>query len=792
MKIRVGSRESRLAVIQSEIVIEVLRKAQVEGELITMKTSGDMILDRSLDAEGGKGLFTRELDRALLEGHIDLAVHSLKDIPTVLTAGLAIAAFCAEGDPRDALVLPAGQGEMDKTKPIGCAGKRRSVQAASLYPDWPCALIRGNVPTRLRKLDRGEYGALILAAAGLKRLGMEARISRIFEPEELLPSAGQGILALVTRQELEADLSRVMGMLDIPSVRRRALCERAFIKTLGGGCGTPVAAFAREEQGSLLLRGFYAPGDPDKGVSGMIRGGLEEGEELGKLLAYRLLGEHTEKTSRLGKVTLVGAGPGDPGLLTLKGAEALGNADVVVFDKLIAPGILAGIPPKVEKIYVGKEAGNHTMSQEGINELLVAKAAQGNQVVRLKGGDPYLFGRGGEEIQYLSRAGIRYEVIPGIPSALAVPAAGGIPVTHRDLASQVHIISGHSAKDRRIDYAPLVKAGGTLIFLMGVQELDAICRGLLEAGLGPETDAAIIQGGTTSKQRTLRSVLGRLSAAAAQEGIKAPAITIIGEVCRVAQETAQAELKPLAGLRIALTRPRDCPSRLQALFANQGAEVVDLPVTQIVPIASTPHLETVLNESLDKTWFAFTSAHGVEIFFDKLKAYHKDMRSLAPSKFAAVGSATRDALQAWGVIADLTPETFSGAALGAALAETALQDERVILPCSAIAGKDILKPLMDAGIACFPIPVYDTLAETCYDDPVYRELLVAGLDYVAFTSPSAVDSFVRIFPYDPSWRALCIGETTAATARRYGMETLVPQSPSLEGMVQALLRNGEK
>lgn len=787
MKIRVGSRESRLAVIQSEIVIDTLRRANREAELITMKTSGDMILDRSLDAEGGKGLFTRELDRALLEKHIDIAVHSLKDIPAVLAEGLTIAGFCAEADPRDALVLPLGQQEIDQTKPLGCAGKRRSVQMAKLYPDWPCALVRGNVPTRLLKLDQGEYGALILAAAGLKRLGMEARISHIFEPEEILPAAGQGILALVTRQGPEDDLSCVMGMLDSPVARRRALCERAFIKTLGGGCGTPVAAFAQEAEGNLVLRGFYAPGDSDQGVSGMIRGGLGEGEELGRFLAYRLLGEYNEKIGRPGKVTLVGAGPGDPGLLTLKGAEALRNAEVVVFDKLISPGILAGIPPKAEKIYVGKETGNHTMPQQGINELLAAKAAQGNQVVRLKGGDPYLFGRGGEEIQYLRQAGISCDVAPGIPSAFAVPAAAGIPVSHRDLASQVHIISGHSAKDRLIDYAALVKAGGTLIFLMGVQDLDAIRRGLLEAGLGPETAAAIIERGTTSKQRIVHAALGELAVVADRNGIKAPAITIIGEVCTLSPEIAPPQTKPLAGLRIAITRPRCRPSRLHALFADQGAEVVDLPVTQIVPMASTPLLETVLNGPLDKTWFAFTSANAVDIFFDKLKSYHQDIRSLAPVKFAAVGNVTSDALQAWGIIADLVPETFSGASLGAALAKIALQDERVILPCSAIADKAILQPLRDAGIAYLDIPVYDTLTETCYDDPVYRELLVTGLDVIAFTSPSAVDSFVQIFRGDPSWRALCIGETTATAARRHGMKVLVPQTPSLEGMVQVLL-----
>ena len=511
--IRVGSRESALAVIQSKLIIDILtsRVTGYDFELVTMKTSGDLILDKSLESLGGKGLFVRELDRALLENRIDMAVHSLKDLPVDLERGIRIGACSAREDHRDALVLPGGMSEEEwlaslgrgGAKPVGCSAQRRKLQLGRLFPEVVVETIRGNVPTRLEKLDRGDYGALVLAAAGLKRLGLADRISRFFEDPQMLCAPGQGIMAVTVRDDGDGEF---LSALDNAESRRAAEAERAFVRALDGNCAAPIAAYAAIEGdalsgGRISLRGMYCPGDYGLTAWGSISGPVEDAAELGRTLARQLRPESGARPA--GKVYLVGAGPGDPGLFTLKGDRILQNAEVVLYDNLVGRGVLSRIPPEAEAVYVGKKSGNHALSQEAIGALLAEKAAQGKRVVRLKGGDPFLFGRGGEELEGLKAAGIPFEVVPGISSALAVPAYFGIPVTHRDCCSAVHIIAGHGGDsiDRDIDYQALVKAGGSLIFLMGLSSLEAVCRNLVEAGLDPRTPGAVLSQGTTAKQR---------------------------------------------------------------------------------------------------------------------------------------------------------------------------------------------------------------------------------------------------------------------------------------------------
>jgi uroporphyrinogen III methyltransferase/synthase len=792
MTIRIGTRESRLAVVQAEIAAALLRgqNANLAPEIVTIKTSGDILKDKPLDNVGGKGLFTREIDTALLEGRIDIAVHSLKDMPAMLAEGLCIAAFCAGDDPRDALVLPAGGAEFDLARPVGCSAKRRIVQLNALYPGVNCALVRGNVPTRLAKLDSGEYGALVLALAGLKRLGLEGRASRIFTTGEMLPAAGQGILALVTRAE--GDAARLAAEVDDPFLRRRALAERTFTRILDGGCGLPVAAFACEDSGALTLEGRYCPAGETAMIGQILRGEPALPEDLGRRLAFRLLAETARRRGRLGSVRLVGAGPGDAGLLTAHASAALEEADVVVFDKLVGPGVLAKISPGAEKIYAGKERGHHSLPQEEINAILVKQAAAGRRTLRLKGGDPLLFGRGSEEALCLADAGIPCEIIPGLTSALAVPALAGIPLTHRGIASRLHIIAAHGEGARTIDYAALSRqcAGGdTLVFLMGASSWRQICQNLIEAGLAAETPAAFVSNGSTSKEQSSIAALGRLETPPAS-----PAVIVAGAACRLAGSFSAREKKPLSGVRIAVTRPRGGVNRLAKMLSLHGAETVEIPAIAIVPRTETPLLREILAQTpLEKTWFAFTSVHGVEAFFARLAEYRIDIRALAACKFAAVGNASCAAMEARGIIADLVPETFSGAALGEALAKTAAKDETIILPRSSIGGSEILNALTTAGLRYIDIPVYDTLGETGYENPAFRARLTEGLDYAAFTSPSAVEGFVKIFgSIAAAIPALCIGEATADPARRLGMEVIVPKTPSLEGMVEALVMRHQR
>ncbi len=286
-KIIIGSRESRLAVIQSEMVKEFIEKANpdMEAEILTMKTTGDIILDKTLDKIGGKGLFVKELDRALLDGRTDISVHSLKDMPMEIPEELPLAAFSKREDPRDVLVLPTGVKELDKTRPVGCSSLRRILQFKEMYPDLECRSVRGNVQTRLSKLDSGEYSALILAAAGLKRLGLSHRISRYFEPEEMIPAAGQGILAVQSRSG--EDLSWLAGF-DDREARAAALAERAFVKTLDGGCSSPVAAHAVIKDSRIFLTGLYYEEETGKYEKGSGEAELSQAEKLGRELAEKL------------------------------------------------------------------------------------------------------------------------------------------------------------------------------------------------------------------------------------------------------------------------------------------------------------------------------------------------------------------------------------------------------------------------------------------------------------------------------------------------------------------------
>lgn len=290
MKIRFGSRESRLAVIQSRMVMDAVQRAypQAELELVTMKTTGDKILDRTLDQIGGKGLFVRELDQALREEKVDFTVHSLKDMPMEIPEDLPLAAFSKRGDPRDVLVLPEGVQELDKTKPIGCSSRRRQLQLKRIYPDFDIQPVRGNVQTRLQKLDGGQYCALVLAAAGLKRLGLEERIGRSFSTEEILPAAGQAILAVQARKGTDTSVLNTFHDEDAACC---ALAERAFVRTLDGGCTSPVAAYAQVEGEELILTGLYVSPDETVMRRGMTRGRKKDAEALGLKLALELKGE---------------------------------------------------------------------------------------------------------------------------------------------------------------------------------------------------------------------------------------------------------------------------------------------------------------------------------------------------------------------------------------------------------------------------------------------------------------------------------------------------------------------
>ena len=487
----------------------------------------------------------------------------------------------------------------------------------------------------------------------------------------------------------------------------------------------------------------------------------------------------------MGHVTLVGAGPGDPGLLTLKGKKAIERADVVVFDRLVSPEILALIPPTAKAIDVGKRVNVHPVPQEEINQILLREALGGANVVRLKGGDPFLFGRGGEELELLAQHQVPFQVVPGVTSALAVPAYGGIPVTHRDCCSSLHIVTGHqrAGKALDIDFDALVATRGTLVFLMGVSALPQICEGLLNAGMDPDTPAAIVERGTTPAQRRVSATLATLAQAAQDNQVVSPAISVVGGVCALADSFDWFDALPLKGRTFVVTRPAARKGTLAQGLRELGAKVWEYPCIHTTPITPCPPLTAALERLGDYQWIAFTSPVGVGVFFDALNAQGKDSRALAGVKLAAIGPGTAAALKKYGLTADYVPAVYSAQDLGQGIPATG----KVLLPRAQEGSPLLTQALTQRGIPYEELAVYTTH----YDNPrspELREALEAGqLSYVTFTSASTVKGFVASVGEDAplgNITGLCIGAQTAQEAQRHGIPVLIAEEATIPGLLR--------
>ncbi|MDO5545719.1 MAG: uroporphyrinogen-III C-methyltransferase [Eubacteriales bacterium] len=486
-----------------------------------------------------------------------------------------------------------------------------------------------------------------------------------------------------------------------------------------------------------------------------------------------------------GNVILVGAGPGDPGLLTRKGLEALKQAEVVVFDRLVGPEILSLIPEKAEKIDVGKQASRHPVPQYRINQILLEKAQEGKRVVRLKGGDPFLFGRGGEELELLKEHGIPFQEVPGVTSALSVPAYAGIPVTHRDYCSSVHIITGHAraGAELQIDFDALRRTRGTLVFLMGVTALPLICKGLLDAGMEGDMPAAVIERGTLPRQRKVVSTLERLPQAAEEAEIVSPAIIVVGKVCALSSSFDWFDSLPLKGREIIVTRPAERNGSLCGKLSALGASVTAYPCIRTVEREDDPELDEAVEKLSDYCWLAFTSPAGPEIFFRHLRKQHKDARALSNLKIAAIGPKTAAELEKFGIFVDLIPETYDSDHLAQAMSQV----EGPVLLCRASEGSDALPNLFTAkGIPFADIACYDTVYEAPNSTPV-KELVEAGA-IVTFTSASTVRGFVKSLPDTDFSKMLgcCIGRQTAAEAEKYGIPIRIAEKATMESLIECI------
>lgn len=490
-----------------------------------------------------------------------------------------------------------------------------------------------------------------------------------------------------------------------------------------------------------------------------------------------------------GKVWLVGAGPGDVGLLTIKGQKVLSQAEVVVYDRLVGDGVLAMIPKHAQTINVGKNAGHHTKRQEEINQILVDEAKKGFRVVRLKGGDPFLFGRGGEELELLCKEGIPYEVVPGVTSSLAVPAYNGIPVTHRDFCSSLHIITGHKREGEKydIDFEALVHTKGTLVFLMGVTALPDICASLMEAGMSPDMPAAILQQGTTAGQKRIVATVKTLESEVKRQGIETPAIIVVGKVCTLADTFEWYEKLPLAGCKVVVTRPRELNSQMALKLREKGAEVLELPAIATEAIPDNQKLKACLDRIEEYQWVAFTSPTGVRIFFEQMAEWKMDIRALAGCKIAAIGSGTAKALKDRCIYPDLMPEMYDGEALGRALAGKCMQGDKILLPRAEIGNPEILQEIEKGeNLAVTDVPIYTTVSEKA-EYLEERELFEKGkISCAVFTSASTVRGFAAAtkgLDYKMV-TAACIGKQTKACADKLGMKTYMAEKATMDSLVE--------
>ncbi len=497
-----------------------------------------------------------------------------------------------------------------------------------------------------------------------------------------------------------------------------------------------------------------------------------------------------------GLVYLVGAGPGDPGLITTKGLRCIETADVLIYDYLAAKAFLSHARPDCECIYVGKKGGDHTLSQDGINQLIVDKASEGKIVTRLKGGDPFIFGRGGEEAEILVEAGVPFEVVPGVTSAIAGPAYAGIPLTHRQFTSTLAFVTGHEdpTKDESsIDWSALARGIGTLVFFMGVKNLPHIVQRLTENGRPAETPVALVRWGTTSKHRTITGTLDNIVERAKAAAMKAPALIVVGEVVTLRDTLQWFEKRPLLGKRIVVTRARAQASDLVGVLSDLGADCMEIPTIDVVAPDSWQPLDDAIKGIDQYQWLVFTSVNGVQFFFDRLFGQGLDSRALGNMKTAAIGPSTAKRLLDYGINTDILPDTYQAESVVEAFAEVPVKGQNVLLPRAKEARAVLPVELRRMGAEVDEIVAYQTLQASDGQSELLDALRNGTIDMVTFTSSSTVRNFMALLPENEVEELMrdvtvaCIGPITADTAKSLGFKTdLVAEDFTIDGLTAAI------
>lgn len=809
-KIVVGTRGSILALAQAEKVEQL-----IEDKYLELKKSGDTRLSKifggaeNLDVElkiivtkgdkdlrdfqkiqgtSQKDLFVKEIEREMLENKIDLAVHSLKDMPQVTPNGLLNASFPIREDNRDVLVSRNGKKleELPENAIVGTGSTRREKEILNLRSDVQIKSIRGNIHTRLKKLDDGEYDAIVLAAAGLKRVGLEDRITQYFRENEFIPAPGQGILCIQCREN-DDKIRTLLEEINDDKVKLMCQAEREFSRIFDGGCHTPIGCSSKIDGENLTLKGMFY--ESDTRILKEITGKKYDAEKLAQELAEKIKRVvKMEKNKVKGKVYISGAGCGDEQLITLKLKNILEKADCVIYDRLVNPNILQYSKPGAELIYMGKENTEGGELQLKINQTIVEKAFENAIVLRLKGGDPFVFGRGGEEIEALLAENIEFEVIPGITSSIAVPAYAGIPVTHRGVNTSFHVFTGHTKIDgSEHDFSTIAKLDGTLIFLMGLGNLEKIVENLVENGKKVDTPVAIIKDGTTSKQKTYTGTLGTIVEIVKENNVKSPVIIIIGEVVNLREKMQWFEKKVLSGKNILVTRNKEKQKRVADKINELGGQAVSLPLINI------EYNEFEMPDLSQYGAILFNSANSVIGFMNKIK----DMRQLANVKIGVVGTKTAEEMENYKIIPDFYPKEYTVERLAAESVKFTNPNERVLFVVSNISPVDTEKYDKLYGRKYEKVVVYSTEQVKIEEEKVERE--VRKSDILMFLSSSTFESFVKNLGIDDLNKTeklknildgkviASIGPVTTKTIEKYGIKVNIEAEKYTEdGLLNAI------
>lgn len=504
----------------------------------------------------------------------------------------------------------------------------------------------------------------------------------------------------------------------------------------------------------------------------------------------------------MANVYLLGAGPGDPELITLKAKRLLEIADTVVYDYLANPRLLRWCRPDAEILYVGKKGGDHTLPQDQINTLLVERAKAGKIVARLKGGDPYVFGRGAEEAEELLEHGISFEVVPGVTSAVAAPAYAGIPLTHRRFASSVSFITGHEDPDKAEsvhDWEALARGAATLVFFMGVKNLPDISANLIKAGRSAETPAALVRWGTTCRQQTLVATLGTIAWEAKEQGFRPPSLLVVGEVVGLRDKLNWFEKRPLLGQGVVVTRSREQASDLVVHLESLGACCFEFPTIEIAPMPDRAPIKAAVARLSEYDWLVFTSVNGVRLFWDVLREQGLDARALAKNKVAAIGPATAQGLAERGIAADFVPEKYVAEDVLQGLLARGAAGKRILIPRAQEAREMLPDELRKAGAQVEVLPVYQTLPVASGAEDLLAALENGEIHYVTFTSSSTVTNFLamitpeRFAAYRPKLRLACIGPVTERTLAANGFQgDIQPEDYTIPALVDAVVRDAQK